>query len=144
MITGINESKTLAKHLSCEYKCRLDRKTCNSNQWWNNDKCRCECKKIHVCEENYVWNPAACNCENEKYLASIMDDSKIICDEVIESFDEETKTIPTNFDEKKVTCKTQSFYIFFAFLLIATALLIAVSTYCCLKQKISYHFMTQN
>ena len=85
-------------------------------QWWNNNKCRCECKKIHVCEKNYVWNPATCNCESEKYLPSIMDDSKIICDEVTESFDEETKTIPTNFDEKKVTCKTQRFYILFAFL----------------------------
>ena len=35
-----------------------------------------------------------------------MDDSKIICDEVIKSYDEETKTIPTNFDGKKITCKT--------------------------------------
>ena len=24
-----------------------------------------------------VWNHATCNCENEKYLASIMDDSKL-------------------------------------------------------------------
>ena len=29
-----------------------------------------------------------------------MDDSAIMCDEVIESYDEEIKTIPTNFDEK--------------------------------------------
>ena len=29
------------------------------------------------------WNPATCNWENGKYLASIMDDSAIICDEVI-------------------------------------------------------------
>ena len=38
-ITGINELKTLTKHLSCECKCRFDGKKCNSNQWWNNDKC---------------------------------------------------------------------------------------------------------
>ena len=31
------------------------------------------------------WYPATCNCENGKYLASIMDDSAIMCDEVIES-----------------------------------------------------------
>ena len=36
MITGINESKTLAKHISCEYKCRFDGRKCNSDQWWNN------------------------------------------------------------------------------------------------------------
>ena len=35
-----------------------------------------------------------------------MDDSVIMCDEIIESYDEETKTIPTNFNEKKATCKT--------------------------------------
>ena len=30
-------------------------------------------------EKDYVCNPATCNCENGKYLASIMDDSAIIC-----------------------------------------------------------------
>ena len=39
MITEINESKTLAKQISCECKCRFDGRKCNSNQWWNNDKC---------------------------------------------------------------------------------------------------------
>ena len=38
MITGINESKTLTK-ASCECKCKLDETKCNSNQWWNNNKC---------------------------------------------------------------------------------------------------------
>ena len=103
-------------------------------------------KKIYVCEKDYVWNPATCNCENGKYLASIMDDSTIICDEVIESYDEKIKTIPTNFNEKKVTCKTQSFYILLAFLLITIALLIAVSIYCYLikyQRKDYYHFAIQ-
>ena len=44
------------------------------------------------------------------------------------------KTIPTNFNEKKVTCKTQNFYIPLAFLLITIALLIAVSIYCYLMK----------
>ena len=44
MITGINESKTLTKHISCECKCKLDGRKCYSNKWWNqiqinNDKC---------------------------------------------------------------------------------------------------------
>ena len=50
-----------------------------------------------------------------------MDDSAIICD-VIESYDEEIKTIPTNFNEKKATCKMKYFYILIAFLLITIAL----------------------
>ena len=115
MITGITESKTLTKHLSCECKCKFNGKKCNSNQWWNNDKCWCECKKHYLCQNNSVWNPATCNCENGKYLASIMDDSTIICDEVIESYNKEIKTIPTNLNEKNITCKTQSFYILLDF-----------------------------
>ena len=35
--------------------------------------------------KNYIWNAATCSCENEKYLASIMDNSAITCDEIIES-----------------------------------------------------------
>ena len=42
-------------------------------------------------EKDYVWNSATCSCENGKYLASIMDNSAIICDEVRESYDEEIK-----------------------------------------------------
>ena len=51
-----------------------------------------------------------------------MDDSAIMCDEVIQSYDEdmdaeaklndEAKSYDeTNFNEKKATCKTQKFYI---------------------------------
>ena len=40
MITGINDSKTLTKHISCECKSKFDGRKCNSNQWWNKDKCR--------------------------------------------------------------------------------------------------------
>ena len=39
MITGINESKTLTQHTSCECKCKFDGRKCNSDQWWNNSKC---------------------------------------------------------------------------------------------------------
>ena len=40
-----------------------------------------------------------------------MDDSAITCDEIIESYDKETKTILTNFNENKATCKIHNFYI---------------------------------
>ena len=36
MIVGINESKILTKHISCECKCRFDGRKCNLDQWWNN------------------------------------------------------------------------------------------------------------
>ena len=42
---------------------------------------------------------------NSKYLASIIDNSAITCDEIIE---EETKAVTTNFNEKKkAICKTE-------------------------------------
>ena len=63
----------------------------------------------HVSEKSYVWNPSACNCENGKYLANIMNDSVIIYDEATEPYEEEIKPIPTNFNEKKSTFKTQNF-----------------------------------
>ena len=56
-----------------------------------------------------------------------MDDSAIICDEVIKSYDEEIKTIPKIFNVNKVTCKIQSFYILLVSLLMTIVLLIAVS-----------------
>ena len=120
----------------------------NVDQWWNNDKCWSECKKRLVCEKGYTWKLATYSCENGKYLASIMNNSTITCDEIIESYDKDahadeeatsydeaklydkTRTIPTNFNEKKATYKTQNFYILLAFLLITAALLIAVSIYC--------------
>ena len=125
--TGIHESKTLTKHISCECICRFDGRKCNSDQWWNSDKCRCECKKRHVGEKDYTWNPSIFNCENGKHLTSIIDDSTTMSDEIIGSYDCETKTIPTNFNEEKTTCKTEIFYILVAFLLITIALLIAAS-----------------
>ena len=102
--------KALRKHISCECKCKFDGRNCNSGQLWNNDRCWGECKKRHVCEKDCVWNPATCSCENEKYLASIMDDSPIMCDEIIKSYDDET-----NFNEKKqpVKRKISIFYLHF-------------------------------
>ena len=99
----------------------------SSNELWNNDKCWCGGKNIHVCKKDYVWNHTTCICEDWKYLAGIRDDSTIICNEVIKSYDEEIETLPTNFNEKKVTCKTQIFYILLGFLSSTIALLIAVS-----------------
>ena len=32
MIIGINELKTLIRHITCEYKCKFDSRKFNSNQ----------------------------------------------------------------------------------------------------------------
>ena len=62
MITGINESKTLTKHISCECNCRFDRRKYSSDQSWNNGNVNVSVKKHHICEKDYVWNPNTCTC----------------------------------------------------------------------------------
>ena len=79
-----------------------------------------------MCEKDYILSCTTCSCENGKYSASIIDDSVITCEEILE----ETKTVRTNFDERKTTCKTKNLYILLPFLLITIALLIDVSIYC--------------
>ena len=74
-------------------------------------------------KKDYIWNPGTCSCENGRYLASIMDDWVMTCDKI---FEEETKTVTTNFNEKNAICKTKNVYILLAFLLITITLLIAV------------------
>ena len=74
-------------------------------------------------KKDYLWNPGTCSCENGRYLASIMDDWVMTCDKI---FEEETKTVTTNFNEKNAICKTKNVYILLAFLLITITLLIAV------------------
>ena len=49
-----------------------------------------------------------------------MDDSAFMC---------ETKTIPTNFNEKKATCKTQNFCILLAFLFYYISLYFKISVF---------------
>ena len=114
IITGINESKILTKHVSRKCGCKFHGRKRNSDQKWNNDTCRCERKKHHICEKDYIWNPAACSCENGKYLASIIDDLVITCDEILDAV--ETKAVATNFNEKYGICKTRNIYITCSFI----------------------------
>ena len=62
---------------------------------------------VYADEKDYTWNTATSsgNC------GSTMDDSSIKCDEVIESYSEETKTIPTDFNGKEPIRETENFYI---------------------------------
>ena len=80
--------KTLAKHVSYECKCKFDGRKCNSDQWWSNDKVNVGVK-TSFCEKDYIWNPCTCNCQNGKNLTSIVDDSAITCDKIIETYHEE-------------------------------------------------------
>ena len=41
-------------------------------------------------KKDYIWNPVTYSCENSKYLANIIDNSVIICDQIIDA----TKAVP--------------------------------------------------
>ena len=119
MIARTNESQTLIKHISYACKCKFHGRKCNSNQKWNNGKCRCRHKnrkEHYLCNKYYIWNSDTCSCGNGKYLTSFI---------IIQVFA----------------------FILLVLLLITIALLIAVSTYCYLikhqaKQKhlLPHHF----
>ena len=89
-----------------------------------------------TCKKDYIWNPVTWSCKNGKYLTSIIDDSVMTCDKIIEA--KETKI--EQFLVKNATSKTKNFCILLVFLLITISLLIAVSIHCYLikywaKQK---------
>ena len=44
-------------------------------------------------EKGYISNPSTCTCENGKYVQSIIDDSVITQDDIMEA----TKTVPIKF-----------------------------------------------
>ena len=56
--------------------------------------------------------------------------SGIKCDEIMESYNEETKTFPANYNEEDITYRTQNFCILLGFFLIINILLITGNIYC--------------
>ena len=64
-----NETRHISQHETCTYKCRLGASVQNDKQRWNNDKCRCECKKLinkGRCDDGFIWNHSICKWECDK------------------------------------------------------------------------------
>ena len=86
----------MAKHTSCDCKCKFISAICNSNQKWNNKTYQFEYKNYCKCEKDYSWNLSTCICENGKYLEIIADTSVTEFDEIIIVMDNvSTKKINT-------------------------------------------------
>ena len=79
MLTNKDEAKTMTKFISCDFKYKFNRRTCNSNQKRNNKTCQCECKNCNKFKEDYSLNLSTCICENSKYLKGIAYTSVIEC-----------------------------------------------------------------
>ena len=64
-----NETRHIDRHETCKCKCRLNASVCNNKQRRNEDKCRCESKKLFdegICDKEFIWNPSNCKCECDK------------------------------------------------------------------------------
>ena len=87
MITGINESKTVTKHILYNCICKFDDTKCNVNQKWKDIKCKNPLKHWQ-CKEDCAWNPRTSYCEIDEYLKnhgnikSRINYSVIACDEI--------------------------------------------------------------
>ena len=69
LMTLANETRLIKSHETCKCICRLNEIIYSNKQRWNNDKCRCECKKLidkGVCDEGFIWSPSNCQCECDK------------------------------------------------------------------------------
>ena len=65
-MSGINETRYIEWYEACKCKCRFNISVCNNKQLWNDDKCRCEYKKlidIGVCDKGFIWNLSNRECE---------------------------------------------------------------------------------
>ena len=124
MITRINESRTVRKHISCKFKFKFDYIRCTSNQKRN--KLTTKILEKILCVRKIIFVVLV------QAVDSIIDDSVITCEEIIEV----TKTIPT----KQVTCKIENVYTLILnlhfilhILLIRISILIIISICCYLK-----------
>ena len=61
-----------------------------------------------MCEKGYTWDSAICSYENGEFVRSIIDNSLITFDKI----KEDTKSVPTNFNNKKVTNRTEKILYF--------------------------------
>ena len=59
-----------------------------------------------MCSKGSSWNPRKCICENGKYLKSIVDESVIMCNEIINTTNyipkNATSSVSINSDDKNV------------------------------------------
>ena len=85
LMSRINETRQIIWHKTCKCVCRLSSAICNSNQVWNKDKCRRECKEDlidkGICEKGYIWNPSTCECECDKScdIGEYLDYKNCVC-----------------------------------------------------------------
>ena len=80
MITSKDEAKALIEHISCDCKCKFNRKTWTKIKKWNNKTCQCECKNYCKCKKDGIVRILA---HVFVRILSITNTSVTDCDEII-------------------------------------------------------------
>ena len=96
LITNRNEAKLLIEHILSDFKWKFHSTTCSSNQKSNNGT-------------YHSLNHSTCFCENSKHLKHIVDNLKVVCDEIAYVIDivlrNVTSTVSMNFIDEKARYK---------------------------------------
>ena len=84
LLSQNNEIINTEKHKISWCKCKVKKDACNNKQIWNENTCKCDCKKINtkeVCDSGFIWNPSVCICECNKYcdIFEYLDHKNYIC-----------------------------------------------------------------
>ena len=61
LMSRINETRHVIWYETCKCICRLS--VCNNRQRWDENKLRCECKKLidkGIFDNGFIWNPSNC------------------------------------------------------------------------------------
>ena len=149
LLARIIETRKIVWHETCKCVCRLTSAICNDRQEWNENKCRCECKKDLVSklvfDKGYVWNPSTCSCECDRYreTGQYLDYKNCVCRrKIIDDLIKQCTSI-VDMDIKNNTLSKKSdesssniyFILFIVFLLLFTLSLVVFIYYWCKNNK---------
>ena len=144
---GVNKTKFLVRHKSCECKCGLNVIVFNSKQKWNHHECRCECKKLDdwvSCKKDYMYDPSTCHCECNKAhkIDEYLDIKKCLCKKrlfgklVLECEDETLNTTENLLNDKRVAfTKSDCFSHNISLIIMCLLLLVVICYFYCTKYR---------
>ena len=94
LVSGTNETRRIEWHETCKCKCRFNSSVCNNKQCCNDDKCRCEYKRLidkGVCDKGVIWNPSNCEykCYKSGKFSEYLDYKKCKCKNLVDKLVEE-------------------------------------------------------
>ena len=135
-IAGINESKSVVKHVSCNCKCKFNGIKYNSKQKWNNEQCQCECKKTskNICMREIMYRILAYVLVGDKKLEMDQYLNYCICrKQVVENLIITCEVEMLNATNK--TCSTKNLYFLLCLLLLFP---IAIIVSKCITIKLTF------